>query len=194
MTMTYETWKYFPASKTVQISNFGNMRKKVKGSWIPFTPTLDGGYLRYSGQFIHRTVARLFIGNIVNMDVHHIDENKLNNHFLNLQIISHREHSSHHNPVGQSFHNKGGNSRKATLEECREIRRLYYKTNTRTKDISSKFPQFKYKTVNGIINCIDGYYEDFDDPIYDAVYYADKPHIVNTYDGGRIQKWRHPNK
>ena len=47
---------------------------------------------------IHRLVAECFIPNPFNKEeVHHIDGNKSNNHYLNLQWVTKKEHDSIHN-------------------------------------------------------------------------------------------------
>ena len=80
------------------------------------------------------------------------------------------------------------------MEEARTIRKQYYLANLSRAEIYRLYKHSSPTAINRIINCIDFYYEDFDDPIFESVYYADSPEIVNTRDGGRIQKWRHPSE
>lgn len=46
-------------------------------------------------KYIHRLVAEHYIGNCYNLDVNHIDGDKSNNNFLNLEIVSHQENMQH---------------------------------------------------------------------------------------------------
>ena len=56
--------------------------------------TLDG---EEKGFQIHRLVYMLFVGNLnETFDIHHIDENKLNNVYTNLEKIEHKTHTSLH--------------------------------------------------------------------------------------------------
>ena len=195
MTTTNEIWKPTNNPK-YQISNFGRIRKELKQkgkfSYLKGSKSkwsycyLDSRCTGGSHVYIHKFVAENFIGEIPEgYVVHHIDEDIHNNHVDNLKILSRQEHRTIH---------KGSGKPKLSKEQVRAIRGQYYLAGLSRADVARNFPRVSPSSINHIINCIDGYYEDFDDPIFDAVYYADKPHIVNTYDGGRIQKWRHPNK
>ena len=197
MTHNSEKWKQIESSPYF-ISSLGRIRKKQKNK--PDFKYLSGskstnGYICIGGSknrllkrkvYIHKFVAENFIGEIPKgYVVHHVDEDKQNNCVDNLRIITHKEHNDIH---------RSSNKPKLSSEQVRTIRKQYYLANLSRAEIYRLYPFSSSSAINRVINCIDGYYEDFDDPIFDAVYYADKPHIVNTYDGGRIQKWRHPNK
>lgn len=52
---------------------------------------LSGRTANVTGE--HRFVAQHYHGDLVNMDVHHIDGNKLNNSFSNLEVMNHSDHS-----------------------------------------------------------------------------------------------------
>lgn len=57
-------------------------------------PIDKSGYKRFRNKHVHRLVYEAFIGQIPkDMTVDHIDGNKLNNHYLNLQILSRGENS-----------------------------------------------------------------------------------------------------
>ena len=197
--MTHNTEQWKQVGNTIySISNFGNIRRKyknkdeykqLKGSKSENCYNFIGGskYKSLPNKvYIHKFVAENFIGEIPKgYVVHHIDEDKHNNHVNNLKILSHKEHNKIH---------RTSTKPKLTIAEVRTIRKQYYLANLSRAEIYRLHKHSSPSAIDRIINCIDGYYEDFDDPIYDAVYFADKPHIVNTYDGGRIQKWRHPNK
>jgi hypothetical protein len=99
-----EIWKdIIEYENLYQISNFGNVRNKR------FLQILKQGINR-SGYFeiylsknskqktlkIHRLVALHFIDNLRNLEfVNHIDGNKLNNHYSNLEWVSRRENNCH---------------------------------------------------------------------------------------------------
>lgn len=55
----------------------------------------NNGYVRttidYKNEYVHRIVARVFLGDIEGMDIDHIDGNKQNNDVSNLRIISHKD-------------------------------------------------------------------------------------------------------
>lgn len=55
----------------------------------------NNGYVRttidYKNEYVHRIVARVFLGEIEGYDVDHIDGNKQNNDVSNLRIITHKE-------------------------------------------------------------------------------------------------------
>ena len=197
LTQKIEQWKQV-GNTIYSISNFGNIRRKyknkdeykeLKGSKSENSYTLIGGRNYKSlprKVYVHRFVAENFIGEIPEgYVVHHLDEDIHNNHVDNLKIISHQEHNEIH---------RTSNKPKLTLDEARTIRKQYFLANLSRAHISRLYKHSSPSAIDRVINCIDGYYEDFDDPIYCAVYYADDKDTVNTYDGGRIQKWRHPNK
>lgn len=195
METSIEIWKFVDNS-LYQISNFGNIRRKYKNrdEYKPVKGEVSRhGYrnlhLRIPKSkhvYIHKFVAENFIGEIPkDYVVHHIDEDIKNNHVDNLQIMSRKEHQSM---------NHNSNKRKLSMEDARIIRKLYYIACKSVNDICRIYHYVSPATINHIKNCIDGYYEDFDDPIYDAVYYADEPEIVNTRDYGRVMAWRHPEE
>lgn len=63
---------------------------------------LCGHYLQRDGVRLHRAVYETFHGQIPKgMHVHHKDENKLNNHPSNLELMERGHHTSHHNKGNQ---------------------------------------------------------------------------------------------
>ena len=52
---------------------------------------------------IHRLLAGCFIGEVKDMEVHHIDQNRKNNTISNLEILSFEKHR------GKGSHNKNHN-------------------------------------------------------------------------------------
>ena len=88
--------------KTREISNFGNI-KNINNKGVI---TINNGYnnngyrqVRISGKFykIHYLVYKYFIGDLpkdygkYKMVIDHIDDNRGNNHYSNLQLITHKE-------------------------------------------------------------------------------------------------------
>lgn len=96
--MYIEEWKDIPGwDGFYQVSNFGRVRSK-KGI-RKLNLTKDGYYqvqLNYKKKKqtinVHRLVWLAFNGEIPpNMEVNHIDENKLNNNLSNLNLLSHKD-------------------------------------------------------------------------------------------------------
>ena len=89
-----------------QVSNFGNVKSLKFGEGRILKPGINSrGYLQVvlskdckkKGIKVHQLVAMAFLGHKpdgMNSVVDHIDNNPLNNHVDNLQIISNRENSS----------------------------------------------------------------------------------------------------
>ena len=46
--------------------------------------------------YVSRLVAKTFIGDITEKEVHHIDQNRFNNVVSNLQILTKKEHRNIH--------------------------------------------------------------------------------------------------
>ena len=98
-----ENWKKVKDFEgTYEISNFGNIKNKSGKILKPFD---NKGYLRIglskdgkiSKHLIHRLVARHFISEPPNEDsqVNHMDMNRKNNHFKNLEWTSPKENIRH---------------------------------------------------------------------------------------------------
>ena len=111
-----ELWKQVPFFENCyEVSNFGNLRSLdrtikhktktnfYKGKDVNVGVSSNGykSYVFYNNGYrkshtIHRLVANLFIDNPNNKNqVNHIDGNKLNNHFSNLEWCTHQENSTH---------------------------------------------------------------------------------------------------
>lgn len=97
-----EQWKQsdFVGGRYI-ISNLGRIINCTTGGFVK--PMLNNsGYYKLTNSFtkencyIHREVAKLFIGNIPEgYIVNHIDGNKLNNSVYNLEIISQKDNIKH---------------------------------------------------------------------------------------------------
>ena len=111
--MEKERWKIIPNTKGYySISSFGNIKsndriiydkngkaRTIKGKLL-FPELNNSGYLivslsidgcRYN-ELIHRLVAAAFCNNFQDeLDIDHIDCNKINNHYTNLEPVTRRE-------------------------------------------------------------------------------------------------------
>lgn len=114
-----EIWKDIPEYEGIyQISNFGNLKsldrntitkinklKKIKGRVLTIKKTKHGynaSQLFKNGVFttkrIHILVGLCFVHNPnpkLFIEINHIDKNRMNNHFSNLEWVSKRENSCH---------------------------------------------------------------------------------------------------
>lgn len=92
--MEKEIWKEL--DEFYEVSNLGRvLSKKYKIPRI-LKPDKSSGYFRvriYNKWIpVHKLVCKLFVVNLQNKKyVNHIDEDKLNNHFSNLEWVTHRE-------------------------------------------------------------------------------------------------------
>lgn len=108
------------------ISNVGNVKNTKTGRIL--RPTSTSGYLSVALQvkvglqrtfFIHRLVARYFCkGYQENLVVNHIDGNKLNNHYTNLEWVTGAENVKHAYSIGL---NKGRTKKPILCVETGEI-------------------------------------------------------------------------
>lgn len=81
------------------VSSDGKIKRITKnGSVVDKKPTVtkqNNGYVRvtihYKNEYLHRIIARVFLGEIEGFDVDHIDGNKENNNVSNLEIVTHKE-------------------------------------------------------------------------------------------------------
>ncbi|HFK5582124.1 TPA: HNH endonuclease [Elizabethkingia anophelis] len=105
-----------------------------------------GGYVRCAlvknkknnYHLIHRLVASAFIGKS-ELQVNHIDGNKLNNHFSNLEYVTCKQNIEH--AVHNGLFPKGWKNGRSKLkdDEVYEIKRLLENRNRTTLEISTMF-------------------------------------------------------
>lgn len=107
--MEKEIWKKIDWSPDYEISSYGRVKsyridkdngkilkthKNYKGYITIQLPDLKLGTIRHTG--IHKLVAEAFIPNPENKsDVNHIDEDKENNYYKNLEWLTHKENLNH---------------------------------------------------------------------------------------------------
>lgn len=86
------------------VSNTGNVYRKLKTGFKKLPGEVNHGYLRvylsHNGKKyhkrIHRLVGEYFIDNPFNYDIiHHIDNDKTNNHYTNLKWVTSKENSQY---------------------------------------------------------------------------------------------------
>ncbi len=103
-----EMWKTIMESDNYQISNFGQFKNKKTNKVLKCNINKNG-YLycnisiksKVKKVKIHRLVAKAFVENINNSEtVNHLDANKINNHYLNLEWLTLKENISHAHKMG----------------------------------------------------------------------------------------------
>jgi hypothetical protein len=78
------------------VSEYGDVKRlKSNNEWYEFKKSeMTGGYLNSAGKACHVWVAMAFLNHVPNgfdKVVHHKDSNVKNNHYSNLEIVSHRK-------------------------------------------------------------------------------------------------------
>ena len=102
-------------------------------------------YGKYKRLFVHRMVMQTFkpVENMENLQVNHIDCNKLNNHIDNLEWCTLQENMAHawQNGLCKNSIGTGDNAhhKKLTEEKVRALKYDYYKNKMKIVDIIKKY-------------------------------------------------------
>lgn len=126
---------------THEISEYGDVRRTAdsrskKAGYVSLHQIDRFGYRRVSLNTgkqrntypVHRLVAITFVGECPDeMEVNHKDGNKSNNHYSNLEYLSHRDNCQHSFDVlgRKAPRGEGSGVSKITEDDVREIRCLY---------------------------------------------------------------------
>ena len=113
-----EIWKPLTNYKGLyEVSNFGRIKsinktrpvfnkttikipEKIVKGYVNPTTGYKGFNIKNKYLLIHREVAKAFIPNLLNYtEINHIDGNKLNNCFTNLEWVTHHENILHYHNV-----------------------------------------------------------------------------------------------
>lgn len=106
---------------------------------------------------IHRLVAQMFIENPYQYtDINHIDGNKLNNHYTNLEWVTPKQNSEHawKNGLIGKTHARGENHpcSKLTWNEVNKIRDIYSTGKYTTRKLAEMFGLKGHRAIVSIIN------------------------------------------
>lgn len=144
-----EIWKEINDYENIyQISNYGNVRN-IKTNRI-LKSNIRGMYLaiglwnKSEGKNvrIHNLVASAFVPNPENKtEINHIDGNKLNNHFSNLEWCTHKENiqHAHKNKLVKSACGEKIYNSKLTKEDVLKIKKLYNSGEYYQHEIATMF-------------------------------------------------------
>lgn len=159
-----EEWKVCIRNKNYKVSNFGKVKriKKRRGAVVGriLRPAKNSdGYLYVvlndmGGETVavHTLVAEIFIGPCPKgKEVNHIDENKKNNYYRNLEYVSHSINMK--KSCEGTNRNKGSKNPRSKLNELkvRKIRKLYKTGNYFQRELAEIF-KISIPTINNVIN------------------------------------------
>ena len=140
-----ELWKQIEETTNYEVSNTGKVRNSNTGQILKGRVTKTGyeqvslkmkDTLSFKNQYVHRLVAQYWVDNpLSKKEVNHIDGNKSNNHYLNLEWVTpsenskHRVHSLKIIPKGKKIgqYTKKGELIK-TYDSVEEVARFFGKT------------------------------------------------------------------
>lgn len=105
---------------------------KIVKLQIPYNRT-KGEIKKYKTLYIHRLVAEYFIDNVENKKcINHIDGNKHNNHYTNLEWVTYKENMTH--SITNNLHSKLFNT-KLSIVQLDEAISLVINNKYSTKDL-----------------------------------------------------------
>ena len=147
--MTEEIWKPVQGFDRYEVSSFGRVRSHY------FVPPLilscaktDKGYpsvdLRLNGSrnnfAVHRLVAVAFVSNPSNKpQVNHKDSNRANNHYLNLEWVTHTENMRHSIDKGRLSPMSGTKDKYYTKELIDQMKCTQQELNCTQKELAIIF-------------------------------------------------------
>jgi len=144
-------WKSIWHDANYFVNDYGIVAKCVDGIYTPLKQRKDkDGYLvvnlrwRGTGKSIriHRLVAQMFLGYMISgYEVNHLDGNKSNNHYLNLEIVTHADNMTHATINGLTSCREGCSNTmsKLTENDVLEIRRYRNAGTHSCRELSLKF-------------------------------------------------------
>ena len=86
--------EYFIDPETAIITNSKGEIQKIK---------IIDGRPYFKGHKLYEWQVHTHLGYKLGMDIHHLDENKMNNSLSNLVYLTHSEHSKIHNKIGKKL-------------------------------------------------------------------------------------------
>ena len=165
-----ELWKEINDAPEFQISNLGRVKTPHRTSkWGRATKVHPSRIIEYDDtvskyqqldirvngkryrEYVHRLVAQYFIPNPENKpEVNHIDGNKSNNRFDNLEWVTHKENCHHAFNTGLSPKGEKHGRSKITREIVNEVKYLHSKGLSQRK--VAKIVGISQPSVWGILN------------------------------------------
>ena len=148
-----EITKYF-------ISNHGNVYRELKTGFKKLKYEVNHGYLRanihHNGKTVHKRIHRLvgeyFIDNHNGYDIiHHIDNNKTNNHYTNLKWVTSKENSKYAKEDGLILGCENHNMAKSNNDEIKFVCTLLESGLYDVSEISN-ITNISMSAIYGIVN------------------------------------------
>ena len=117
-------------------TKFGNAT--INNCYYKITSRKEGNHLKY----LHRLIWEDFYRSELpkGFTIHHKDENTLNNCIMNLQLVRHSEHTTHHK-TGEKHHNYGKTHSEQTRKKISEARNTtgYFRVSRMKKNTKQGF-------------------------------------------------------
>ena len=116
------------------------------------TTIYKNGRPYFKSKGIHEWQVHTHLGYKLGMDIHHIDENKMNNSLSNLVYLTHSEHSKIHNKIGKKL----SDETKQKLSKAQKGKILSEETKRKMSEAKKgKTPPNKGKHYKWITNGIE---------------------------------------
>ncbi len=154
-----DTIRWLPAKgyeRQYEVSDSGEIRslhkrnyKKLlklrvdRGGYIAARLSKDG---KTNTVWVHRLVGLTFIENLENKPhINHKDCNKQNNHYTNLEWVTHSENIQHAYDNGRMDANKGKNHHFAVVVMCIESGEIFYTLRDASKKLKVNYGKLRYQ-------------------------------------------------